>query len=81
MRRRRRWRLIRLFLSFHGGPEGQEQPRFRYDYQALLAQGIAVFAPNVRGSSGFGKRFVNLDNGALRFDAIQDIASTAQHSD
>ena len=65
-------------LSFHGGPEGQEQPRFRYDYQALLAQGIAVFAPNVRGSSGFGARFVNLDNGALRFDAIQDIASTAQ---
>ncbi len=64
-------------ISFHGGPEGQEQPRFRYDYQALLAQGIAVFAPNVRGSSGFGKRFVNLDNGALRFDAIQDIASTA----
>ena len=35
-----------------------------------------MFAPNVRGSSGFGKRFVNLDNGALRFDAIQDIAST-----
>lgn len=66
-------------LSFHGGPEGQEQPRFRYDYQALLARGIAVFAPNVRGSSGFGKRFVNLDNGALRFDAIQDIASTAEH--
>ncbi|MYE27132.1 MAG: S9 family peptidase [Chloroflexi bacterium] len=66
-------------LSFHGGPEGQEQPRFRYDYQALLAQGIAVFAPNARGSSGFGKRFVNLDNGALRFDAIQDIASTAKH--
>lgn len=66
-------------LSFHGGPEGQEQPRFRYDYQALLAQGIAVFAPNVRGSSGFGLRFVNRDNGALRFDAIQDIATTAQY--
>ena len=66
-------------LSFHGGPEGQEQPRFRYEYQALAAQGIAVFAPNVRGSSGFGKRFVNLDNGALRVDAIQDIASTASY--
>ena len=64
-------------LSFHGGPEGQEQPRFRYDYQALLGQGIAVFAPNVRGSSGFGKRFVNLDNGALRIHAIRDIQSTA----
>ena len=68
-------------LSFHGGPEGQEQPRYRYEYQALAAQGIAVFAPNVRGSSGFGKRFVNLDNGALRVNAIQDIASTPRLSD
>ena len=68
-----------MVLSFHGGPEGQEQPRYRYDYQALVAQGIAVFAPNVRGSAGFGKRFVNLDNGALRANAIQDIASTARH--
>ena len=60
-------------LSFHGGPEGQERPSFSSQYQALLARGIAVFAPNVRGSSGFGKRFVNLDNGALRFDGIRDI--------
>ena len=51
-------------VSFHGGPEGQEVPAFRSDYQALLSQGIGVFAPNVRGSSGFGKTFVNLDNGA-----------------
>jgi dipeptidyl aminopeptidase/acylaminoacyl peptidase len=62
-------------LSFHGGPEGQERPFFSSQYQALLARGIAVFAPNVRGSSGFGKRFVNLDNGALRFDGIRDIES------
>ena len=66
-------------LSFHGGPEAQEAPRFRYDYQALLEQGMAVFAPNVRGSSGFGKRFVNLDNGALRFDAIRDIQSAVRY--
>jgi dipeptidyl aminopeptidase/acylaminoacyl peptidase len=66
-------------LSFHGGPEGQERPRFRSDYQALLARGIAVFAPNVRGSSGFGKRFVNLDNGALRLGAIRDIRTCAEH--
>jgi dipeptidyl aminopeptidase/acylaminoacyl peptidase len=64
-----------IVLSFHGGPEGQEVPSFRADYQALLSQGIAVFAPNVRGSSGFGKRFVNLDNGALRVNAVQDIAA------
>jgi dipeptidyl aminopeptidase/acylaminoacyl peptidase len=68
-----------VVLSFHGGPEGQERPVFRADYQALLSRGIAVFAPNIRGSSGFGKRFVNLDNGALRVDANRDIRSTAEH--
>lgn len=60
-------------LSFHGGPESQERPSFSSQYQALLARGIAVFAPNVRGSSGFGKRFVNLDNGELRFNGVRDI--------
>lgn len=64
-------------LSFHGGPEGQERPGFRSDYQALLAQGIGVFAPNVRGSSGFGKKFVNLDNGELRFAGVRDIKTSA----
>jgi len=64
-------------LSFHGGPEGQERPSFRSDYQALLARGIGVFAPNVRGSAGFGRRFVNLDNGALRVGAIADIKAAA----
>ena len=62
-------------LSFHGGPEGQERPGFNSTYQALLARGIGVFAPNVRGSSGFGKRFVNLDNGELRFAGVKDIES------
>ncbi|MEP6769279.1 MAG: S9 family peptidase [Acidobacteriota bacterium] len=62
-----------VVLSFHGGPEGQERPSFSSQYQALLARGIGVFAPNVRGSSGFGKRYVNLDNGALRVDGVRDI--------
>jgi dipeptidyl aminopeptidase/acylaminoacyl peptidase len=66
-------------LSFHGGPEGQERPSFRSDYQALLAQGIGVFAPNVRGSSGFGKKFVNLDNGEGRFDGVRDIKASADY--
>lgn len=60
-------------VSFHGGPEGQERPAFRSDYQALLSQGIGVFAPNVRGSSGFGKTFVNLDNGERRLESLKDI--------
>lgn len=66
-------------LSFHGGPEGQERPFPNPTYQALLANGIAVFAPNVRGSSGFGKKFVNLDNGKLRVNAVRDIKSTTDH--
>jgi dipeptidyl aminopeptidase/acylaminoacyl peptidase len=66
-------------LSFHGGPEGQERPSFRAEYQALAAQGIGVFAPNVRGSSGFGKKFVNLDNGELRFAGVKDIQSSAEY--
>ncbi len=66
-----------VVFSYHGGPEGEELPGFRSDYQALLMEGIAVFAPNVRGSSGFGKRFVNLDNGELRVNAVKDIKSSA----
>ncbi|HEV8579798.1 MAG TPA: S9 family peptidase [Thermoanaerobaculia bacterium] len=62
-----------VVISFHGGPEGQERPSFRPEYQALLASGIGVFAPNVRGSAGFGKRFVNLDNGPLRIESLKDI--------
>ncbi|MEM9303524.1 MAG: S9 family peptidase, partial [Pseudomonadota bacterium] len=63
-------------LDFHGGPEGQERPTFNATIQALLSQGIGVLAPNVRGSSGFGKTFVNLDNGILRKDAVRDIKAS-----
>jgi dipeptidyl aminopeptidase/acylaminoacyl peptidase len=68
-----------LVLSFHGGPESQERPGFNSTYQALLARGMAVFAPNVRGSSGFGKTFVNLDNGALRENGIKDIKASVDY--
>ncbi len=68
-----------MVLSFHGGPEGQERPAFNATYQALLARGIGVLAPNVRGSSGFGKRFVNLDNGALRVNGVKDIESSVTY--
>jgi dipeptidyl aminopeptidase/acylaminoacyl peptidase len=67
-----------VVLSFHG-PEGQERPGFNSTYQALLMRGIAVFAPNVRGSSGFGKKFVNLDNGALRENGVKDIKATVDY--
>ena len=68
-----------IVLSFHGGPEGQERPGFNSLYQALVSRGIAVFAPNVRGSSGFGKKFVNLDNGALRENGVKDIKASVDY--
>jgi dipeptidyl aminopeptidase/acylaminoacyl peptidase len=68
-----------IVLSFHGGPEGQERPGFNSMYQALLSRGISVFAPNVRGSSGFGKKFVNLDNGALRENGVKDIKASVDY--
>lgn len=69
-----------LVLSFHGGPEAQERPDFNATYQSLLARDISVFAPNIRGSTGFGKRFVNLDNGPLRFNAIRDVKTCADYT-
>jgi dipeptidyl aminopeptidase/acylaminoacyl peptidase len=67
-------------MDFHGGPEGQSRPDFDSLYQALLTLGIALFVPNVRGSSGFGKTFVNLDNGPLRYDGIRDIEACLDHA-
>jgi dipeptidyl aminopeptidase/acylaminoacyl peptidase len=66
-------------LHFHGGPEAQERPVYNPLFQALVARGIAVFAPNVRGSSGYGHAFVNADNLEKRWDAIGDAAACARH--
>jgi dipeptidyl aminopeptidase/acylaminoacyl peptidase len=66
-------------LWFHGGPEAQERPGHGPLFQSLVDRGIAVFAPNVRGSSGFGRTFVNADNGVLRYDAIRDVESCVEH--
>lgn len=65
-----------LVFIYHGGPEGQSRPSLSADVQALLGRGISVFLPNVRGSTGFGKRFVNLDNGPLRVDGVKDIKAS-----
>lgn len=65
-----------LVFNYHGGPEGQSRPTMSPDAQALVASGIAVFAPNVRGSSGFGKAFMAMDDGARRVDGVRDIKAT-----
>jgi len=66
-------------FKYHGGPEGQARPVLSDITQALVSCEIAVFAPNVRGSSGFGKKFLNLDNGALRENAVRDIKAGTDH--
>jgi dipeptidyl aminopeptidase/acylaminoacyl peptidase len=68
-----------LVFDYHGGPEGQSRPGLNPTIQALLARGIAVFQPNVRGSSGFGKKFMSLDNGAKRVDGVRDIKASTDH--
>jgi dipeptidyl aminopeptidase/acylaminoacyl peptidase len=65
-----------VVFSYHGGPEGQARPTMNTDAQALVASGIAVFAPNVRGSSGFGKAFMAMDDGAKRLGSLQDIKAS-----
>ena len=59
-------------IYFHGGPEGQSRPSFSPSFQYFLSKGYAVAAPNVRGSSGYGERFMNLDNYKLRMNAVKD---------
>jgi len=66
-----------VVLDFHGGPQAQELPEFSGRFQGLLDAGIGVLAPNVRGSSGFGRRFASLDDGPLRFDAVRDVGACA----
>jgi dipeptidyl aminopeptidase/acylaminoacyl peptidase len=62
-----------VVISFHGGPEAQARPWFLGVANQRIAElGIALIQPNVRGSSGYGKTFVALDNGKLREDAVRD---------
>ncbi len=63
-----------VMISIHGGPEGQHVPYFSSFYAFLANEmGIAVIAPNVRGSAGYGKTYLKLDNGFNRENSVKDI--------
>ena len=65
-----------VIIRIHGGPEGQARPFFSSTYQLWVARlGAAVIQPNVRGSSGYGKTYVSLDDGFRREDAVRDIGA------
>jgi dipeptidyl aminopeptidase/acylaminoacyl peptidase len=67
-----------VIVSVHGGPEGQEQPGFSSIYQYFLSRGYAILAPNVRGSTGYGKTYTHLDDVRKREDSVKDLAAAVE---
>jgi dipeptidyl aminopeptidase/acylaminoacyl peptidase len=66
-----------VVMDIHGGPESQERPDFNPVIQYLVQRGYAVLAPNIRGSTGYGKAYTHRDDREKRLDAIRDIAAGA----
>ncbi len=65
-----------VVVRIHGGPESQARTWFSYTSQYEVNElGCAVIYPNVRGSSGYGKSYLKLDNGFLREDSVKDIGA------
>jgi dipeptidyl aminopeptidase/acylaminoacyl peptidase len=65
-----------VIISIHGGPESQSRPGFQARINYYLNElGVGIVYPNVRGSSGYGKTFVTLDNGFKREDSVKDIGA------
>jgi dipeptidyl aminopeptidase/acylaminoacyl peptidase len=65
-----------VLIDIHGGPESQAVPVFTPFTQFLVREmGFVVITPNVRGSSGYGKTYLNLDNGEAREDSVKDIGA------
>ncbi len=65
-----------VLINIHGGPEGQSRPGFQARNNFYLNElGIALLYPNVRGSDGYGKTFLSIDNGFKREDSVRDIGA------
>jgi len=65
-----------VYINIHGGPEAQSRPTFKGSNNYLINElGVVLIYPNVRGSAGYGKSYVKLDNGMLREDSVKDIGA------
>lgn len=65
-----------VLIHIHGGPESQYRPYFSSTFQYLVRElGMVVIAPNVRGSNGYGKSYLKLDDGFKREDSVRDIGA------
>ena len=69
---------VPFIVSVHGGPESQYRPMFSKIFQYFLERGFGVFAPNIRGSTGYGREYTMLDNYKNRMDSVQDVIEGAQ---
>src|SRR5262249_48828324 len=68
-----------VIVHFHGGPEGQSRPGFSPILQFFVDAGFIIVEPNVRGSSGYGRTWLDSDNGAKRLQVITDLEDAAIH--
>jgi dipeptidyl aminopeptidase/acylaminoacyl peptidase len=66
---------LAVVVVVHGGPESQSVLAFDPVVQGLVAEGFAVVVPNVRGSTGYGKRFAALDDTTRRLGSVRDLAA------
>ena len=64
-------------VSVHGGPDAQAQPIFNPVTQFFVNHGYAVFVPNVRGSTGYGRTYTHLDDVEKRMDSVADLEAAA----
>jgi dipeptidyl aminopeptidase/acylaminoacyl peptidase len=67
-----------VIVSVHGGPESQERPGFNGVFQYFIQRGFAVLAPNVRGSTGYGRSYTHLDDVERRLDSVADLRAAWQ---
>jgi dipeptidyl aminopeptidase/acylaminoacyl peptidase len=71
--------IIPFIVHAHGGPESQYRPQFYRNFQYFLLNGYGVLAPNVRGSEGYGREYLTLDNHRKRLDSIKDYKAGADY--
>ncbi len=69
---------IPFIAYYHGGPEGQSRPSFNATLQYYISRGYGVILPNVRGSTGYGRAFHEMDNYKKRWDSVRDGVDAAE---
>ncbi|MBN1212404.1 MAG: S9 family peptidase [candidate division Zixibacteria bacterium] len=70
---------VPFIVNAHGGPEGQFQPAFQRNIQYFLLNGYGILAPNPRGSSGYGRDYLNMDNYKNRKQSLQDYKAGVEY--